>query len=487
MKRLLLLSILMCASFGLVGQTVVDRFTCYDEMAGQNVWFYNMNLMREVCGDYIYQMGSDGKFKKVSSDSLYESLSTEEVQISGVYKDKGKNYLQVYISGTRYHLLISKKSDFMMNARSASYWKQLMQEASRYKYISTSSYIVKGQASRLDSEDYVSLRWAALKRPQSLDDEVYFNFTTSYNSLVFRFRAQDFAFYKKDFVIVRPVVSKPSVSVSSDKGNAGKEYVMDSNRVFDAELQLAYSVKNFLDSKGEEYISDEPLPFAVYSYSGGEYYGYLLGYECHFDEDLVSLSDHDAQYLKNRGTSGMSVRKIPAKTYDEVNASQYRKKVSEHQENMRKEEEQAKAKSREVLQYLRKNRVIIGNYYVSESYSDYSLKLEIYNWFTKRIKYIDLTVMAINSVGDPRWYDKDRCVKNIQCIGYIDALGSGTYKFDDLFYDSSEVIDDIIVCGAVITFEDNSKITIDSQAAARKLYFHNHDIEIPDNFYYYIR
>jgi hypothetical protein len=66
-------------------------------------------------------------------------------------------------------------------------------------------------------------------------------------------------------------------------------------------------------------------------------------------------------------------------------------------------------------------------------------------------------------------------------------LSIGTYRFDDLFYDSSEVIDDIIVCGAVITFEDNSKITIDSQAAAAKMYVENHNIELPDNFFQYIR
>ena len=179
MKRLLLLSILMCASFGLVGQTVVDRFTSYDEMAGKAVWFYNVDLMRDAGGDFIYQMDSAGKIKKVYNSSIYTTLSSEEVLVSGVYKYKGKNYLQVYISGTRYYLLIGKNNNYLMNTRSASYWKQLAQDALKYKYISTSSYIVRAKAQNLEAEEYASLRWGNLKRPQSLDDEVYMIFTTS--------------------------------------------------------------------------------------------------------------------------------------------------------------------------------------------------------------------------------------------------------------------------------------------------------------------
>jgi hypothetical protein len=371
----------------------------------------------------------------------------------------------------------------------------LAQDASKYKYISTCSYIVREKAQDLAAEGYVSLRWATLKRPRSLDDEVYMIFTTSYNSInTFRFKAQDFEFFRKDFVVDKPVVTASSVSSPENNDTRDKVSAMDANRVFDANLQLGYSVRNFLSSKGEAYVPDETIPFAVYGYSNGEYLGYLLGYEYRVSANNVTISSNDAKYLKERGNNGLIVRKEQAKKWDAENVEQYNKRIEAYNERLRQEEEQArlqvekdKKKSREILQYLRKNRVIIGDYYVGESYSDYYLKLEVYNWFSKRIKYLDLTVMAVNSVGDPRWYDKNRSVKNIQCIGYIESLSSSTYKFDDLFYDSSEVIDDIIVCGAVITFEDNSKITIDSQAAAAKMYVENHNIELPDNFFQYIR
>ena len=495
MKRLLLLSILLCASLGLVGQTISDRFTSYDEMDGQKVWFYNVDLMREASGSFIYQMDSAGKLKKVYSSSIYDSLSSEDVSVSGVYKYKGKNYLQVYISGTRYHLLIGKKNDYLMNTRSASYWMQLEQDASKYKYISTTSYIVRGRAQSLASADYAKLTWSALKRPVSLDDEVYLFFTTSDNSVhTFRFKAQDLGFFRKDFAVAKPAATTTSVSTSVNSGNQEKVSAMDANRVFDANLQLNYSIRNFLSSKGENYVPDETIPFAVYGYSNGEYLGYLLGYEYRVSAGNVNISKDDAKYLQVRGNNGLEARKEQAKKWNAANVKQYNERLAAYNERLRQEEEQArlkvekdKKKSREILEYLRKNRVILGDYYIGESYSDYYLKLEVFNWFSKRIKYLDLTVMAVNSVGDPRWYDKSRSVKNIQCIGYIESLSSGTYKFDDLFYDSSEVIEDIIVCGAVITFEDNSKITIDSQAAAAKMYAENHNIELPDNFYQYIR
>ena len=367
MKRLLLLSILMCASFGLVGQTVVDRFTSYDEMAGKAVWFYNVDLMRDASGDFIYQMDSAGKIKKVYNSSIYTTLSSEEVLVSGVYKYKGKNYLQVYISGTRYYLLIGKNNNYLMNTRSASYWKQLAQDALKYKYISTSSYIVRAKAQNLEAEEYASLRWGNLKRPQSLDDEVYMIFTTSYNSLnTFKFKAQDFDFFRKDFVVVKPAVTATSVSSSENNDTRDKVSAMDANRVFDANLQLGYSVRNFLSSKGEAYVPDETIPFAVYGYSNGEYLGYLLGYEYRVSANNVTIFSNDAKYLKERGNNGMTVRKEQAKKWDAENVEQYNKRIEAYNERLRQEEEQArlqvekdKKKSREILQYLRKNRVII--------------------------------------------------------------------------------------------------------------------------------
>lgn len=263
---------------------------------------------------------------------------------------------------------------------------------------------------------------------------------------------------------------------------------MDNNRVFLA-MADEYIVSDVLEAEGLKDRCAKKVPVAIYkvvkpnAYYGDTYcYGYLFGKEVKLSLGyyLSFVSDDDYQYLVSRGVLGEDARKEAAKRFDKVQSAEFKKEVKSLIEKERGE-------SQELLQYLRRNRAIISNYSVSESYSDYSLKLEINNWFAKRIKYVDLTVMAVNSVGDPRWYDRGRTVKNIQCIGYIESLSSGTYKFDDLFYDSSEVIDDIIVCGAVITFEDNSKITINSQDAAAKMYVRNHNIEFPNNFYQYIR
>ena len=477
MKRIILLSVLICASLGLMGQTGPDRFASYDEMTGKEVWFYNMDLMRESSGDFIFKMYTTGKFTKVSKATTYESLSSKDVYVSGVHKENGRNYLKVIISDIEYYLLIDNKTNFLMNTRSASYWQQLKSEASRYKYISADSYILRDYSQRHPIQDYISITWRTLQRPASLDDEVYFTFTTS--------KAQDFTFFKKDFFIVAPASSKNTsvAAVSDSEDNGEKVSTMDSYRVFDADLAWNSSISSVLDTK--EYIPNESLPFTVYGYSDGYYYGYLLSYDCSFPESYVTLRYHDAQYLQSRGKSGMEVRKVWAQKYDRIHSAEYLALNSAYQEKVRLEQEAARKKSREMLQYLRKHRVIIGGHRVSRSYGDYTLTIDIWNWYSKRIKYLDLTLMALNNVRDARWNDRSLSVTNRRCIGYIESYEKATYNFEDVFYDYNGLISDVVVCGAVITFEDNSTITIGAQGAAN-MYSENHNLEFPDNFFYYI-
>lgn len=489
MKRIILLSVLICASLSLMGQTMTDRFASYNEMTGKEVWFYNIDLMRDAFGDFIYKTDASGKFKKVSSSTIYDNLSTGDVKVGQVFKDNGCNYLQVTISGTKYYLLIDSNTNFLMNARSASYWKQLKTEASKYKYISADSYILRDYTQRHPVQDYISITWRTLQRPASIDYDVYFTFTTSNNTTkTLNFKAKDFTFFKKDFVIVVPASSKtspdsPDIPASTSEANGEKVSTMDSYRVFDADLAWNSSISSYLDTN--EYIPNETLPFTVYGYSNGYYYGYLLGYDCLFPESYVTLSYHDAQYLQSRGKSGMEVRKVWAQTYDRIHSAEYLEKNSAYQEGLRLKQEADRKKSRELLQYLRNHRVILGSHHVSRSYGDYTLQIDIWNWYSKRIKYVDLTLMALNNVRDPRWNDRSLSTTNRRCIGYIESYEKATYNFEDVFYDYNGLIGDVVVCGAVITFEDNSTITISSQAAAN-MYSENHNLKFPDNFFYYI-
>ena len=58
-----------------------------------------------------------------------------------------------------------------------------------------------------------------------------------------------------------------------------------------------------------------------------------------------------------------------------------------------------------------------------------------------------------------------------------------SFSFEDLYYDYYNQIDDVVVIGAVITFEDNSKISVTSEQAVQKLYYDNHDVSLPENFW----
>lgn len=301
---------------------------------------------------------------------------------------------------------------------------------------------------------------------------------------------------KKIIILISAIISLLCVFQHSDAqtlSDSERYAAMDKNRVFLAETDpYSYYVSDVLDAEGVQTGYVEKVPVAIYKVVKENYntycYGILFGREVRLYKNsyLTFASDEDYDYLLMRGANGEAARKEAARQLDKVKSGEYKDRVAKEQELAKQKVELDKKKSFELLQYLRKNRAIIANHYVSEEYSDYSLKLEICNWFSKRIKYLDLTVMAVNNVGDPRWYSKSKSVKNIQCIGYIESLSNATYAFGDLFYDSSELINDIIVCDAVITFEDNSKITISPQAAA-KMYVANHRVEFPDNFFQHIR
>ena len=300
---------------------------------------------------------------------------------------------------------------------------------------------------------------------------------------------------KKTIILISAIISLLCVcqhSYAQTISNSERYAAMDKNRVFPAEVD-SYYVSDVLSAEGVKRGYVDNVPVAIYKVVEEGYstycYGILFGREVKLYKNsyLTFDSEEDYDYLLMRGSIGEGDRKSAARQLDNVKSEEYRAKVVKEQALAKQREEQEKKKSRELLQYFRKHRAIIWDYSVSESYSDYTLTLEIMNWFPKRIKYLDLTVMAVNNVGDPRWYSKDRSVKNIQCIGYLESLKSSTYKFEDLFYDSSEVIEDIVVVGAVITFEDNSKISVTSEQAVQKLYYDNHDVSLPDNFWDLVR
>lgn len=270
-------------------------------------------------------------------------------------------------------------------------------------------------------------------------------------------------------------------SYAQDFVEAKRYAAMDKNRVFLVKVNESY-VSDELANEGisKGYLTD--VPVAMYKIVKEGYYTYCYGIlfgeeiKLSFSSSFKFASSDDYEYLLKRGSSGADFRIVNARHLDKVQSAEYKKEVKSLAEQDKKE-------SLELLQYFRKNRAIIWDYSVRRSYDDYTFYVEIMNWFPKNIKYVELKVAALNSVGDPRWYDKDETIRNVRCVGYIDSLEKGTFTFEDLYYDYYNQIDDVVVIGAVITFEDNSKISVTSEQAVQKLYYDNHDVSLPENFW----
>lgn len=80
------------------------------------------------------------------------------------------------------------------------------------------------------------------------------------------------------------------------------------------------------------------------------------------------------------------------------------------------------------------------------------INFSIFNPTNKSIKYVICSMVAVNGVGDVMSYEK-----NCRGIGPVGAHETGTWQFDDVFYDKNDVIDDLKVSFRVIYTNGSSK------------------------------
>lgn len=361
-----------------------------------------------------------------------------------------------------------------------------------YKYISADSYLLRPYVKELVGADYVPIRWVGTRS---------FMVPMLGNKLI-SIDEKYMDFFKKDFYITMPETSRvQEQKTEAGIGVAEKYAAMDASRVFDAEVSPAYyDVRDILNDYDQEYIPGQSIPFAVYAYTSGKYYGYLLGHDVTLSENMVSAIDpSDKSYLLSRGFTGQNERKFSAQKFDAAIAASYKTRLKHYQDSLRRVEEEAererlriqaqkKKDAKAYLQYLQRNKIILQDYDWKRDYGDYTLTIEVFNCFSKAIKRLDFTVIALDSNGYPRWYDKGRSVKKIWFnVHAIDPYEKTNIYWNDLYYDGDYDIEDFMITSAVITFVDNTTMTFSSQSAVDKICLWNHSIDAPEDWMDYIK
>ena len=81
---------------------------------------------------------------------------------------------------------------------------------------------------------------------------------------------------------------------------------------------------------------------------------------------------------------------------------------------------------------------------------------DIYNCFSKTIKYVEFTMTNYNDVGDVQRDDLGRASRTVRGIGPIEKEEGGRYSWDDIFWDDRDVINKTRLTNVKFIFTDGS-------------------------------
>ena len=490
------LAILLCfAALNLSAQISVDRFSDYDTMVGKEVRLYNASIMTEHQGYFAYKF-NDGKPSQIKKDSFYQVLSAYDISVAEVVKYKRNSYLKAKLIDSEIYLIIDKDYDYLSNSRSASYWAEKNDSlVLKYAYIHIESNIVYGDYHQIHNQallsKYVPITWLPIEMPKQLNGEVLHRFKIAGNDKVYALSPALIEKYAGDFVGIEQFLAEQEayngqvqqandVSSSTYKEPASRDEAMDSRRVFLADVKLNTDSRSILSEYDISWDLGVDLIFSAYGvtyktekYSSKRkkyYKGYLLQKDIELPEDVLSFrNEEDKVYLDRRGAAGETERKKMALSSDieyTIEATKY----------LTIKTDEAKEKLDKLYSHYKKNNILIleQKYSYAEYGSRFGLAFQFFNCYTKDIKYILLTVVAYNQVGDKQRDDIGKHTREARCIGPIAPNESGTYDFNELFWDDNDVINKLKLEKVVVTFMDGTTRTYSGKTQVDRLRVENH-------------
>ena len=486
-RRLFMIMLMSIISLNLFAQTRVDGFDSYDAMIGKEVRLYNTVSMADHQGYFVYDI-ENGKPKVVKNSAIYQELEKNNILVSDVIKHKKTNYLKATLKGKTIYLILNDGFNYLTNARSVSYWTELNDAyVMTYSHLRVESNILQGDYERIYNDvlmsKYVAISWSPISIPANINDEVLFRFTIKGNSnKTYTLSHNVIEQYKDDFITSEQfntelnayLTSNPQIVDGNTEVVTPNYDEIDAHRVFEADIELTDSAKNILEEHNINYDLGFDLLFSVYchttkttgtySKTKHDYFkGFILGQEIELPSSAVIFRhEGDKEYLMARGDVGINTRRSVAAD----NNAKYSAGVLLWMDNYSAE---LQSKIDKTNAYYKKNGILIlGQEY---SFSDYrfGLKFNFYNCFSKDIKYIVLTVVGYNQVGDKERDDWGNHTKEARCIGPIKPTNTGVYDFNDLFKDEKGIIKELKVEKVVVTFMDNTTKTFSGKSNVDKL------------------
>ena len=235
---------------------------------------------------------------------------------------------------------------------------------------------------------------------------------------------------------------------------------MDSTFVFPVKLGEVH------DEITDKYIDLGGRTGFVYGTTKGKIYGtdylvYWHGVKLQLSSYLLDEADADKKaFLQRRGEKGIELREQIAMQKD---------KEQTEIDDAKAEAFTKKCKAKKA-EFVNKQIFLIEHFFSTGEYHKCGVGVNIFNCFSKTIKYFEMTVNAYNTFNDPHKDEIGNTQKGARCIGPIAPKETGYYLFNELFWNENGVITNCRVTSVKITFTDNTSVSYSGWANVKKHY-----------------
>ena len=467
MKNFLVSLLLLSCTYSLYAQE--DRFSAVSQTKGKNIYLTD-NSALNVAYTIV-----DGKVKSIKKIKNFPASISGKVYAveNDIYNYKKSTY--IVLKGTGETILLKEKDAplYLSSFISKTYWQEKYDSYKNdYLYFNFKKYIqVHSANATVEYDDLVRIEWRGLE----LNNNGAIFYMSEYNGAtpLERFKitskffenSKDQIFIKKDNI--QPYIEKYEARLVKEKREKEKADSIANSKI---RLAIALDEASFNDDDRTINVYQGDT-LAIFSYKASEdkYVARFRYSNLLFEPEDIEFLDtkttttegqyswerktvktsEDANYLKEKKEEGREQRFIVATKYDDEQTRIWISKLQSALDEYNKD-----------IAYKKRNQIFItgiGYAYDSNEYSSrFGMQFDIYNCFSKTIKYVEFTMTNYNAVGDVQRDDIGWSSRTVRGIGPIEPEDGGRYSWDDIFWDDRDVIDKTRLTNVKFIFTDGT-------------------------------
>lgn len=479
MKNLLVICFLSIYIPSLLAQE--DRFSDISQIRGKDIYVTDNSALNVAC------IIVDGKVKPINKiKNLNVVMAGKYYSVENdLYTFKKNNYI---VLKSKLETILLKEEDsplYLSSFISKTYWQEKFDSyRNDYTYLNFKKYYqVHSNNATIEYDDLTRIEWLRLE----ISPHGALYYMCEYNGVypletfnipsIFFEEKKDVYFIKKDDI--QPYVEKYEKRIAKEKR---EKEIADSLANCRIRLAIALDEAKFMDDdRAINVHKGDTLAIFSYNISEGKYVARHHYCNLLFEPEDIEFLDTkttttdgkyswdrktiktsaDADFLKAKGEEGKEQRFDVAVEYDRVHTDIYIKKLKAAIDEYDKD-----------VAYKRKNQIFItgiGYDFDSNEYSHrFGMHFDVYNCFSKTIKYVEFTMTNYNAVGDVQRDDMGRSSRTVKGIGPIEPEEGGRYSWDDIFWDDRDVISKTKLTNVKFIFKDGSTRVFSGSANINK-------------------